>query len=166
MKLADLMKRFGLSAKEVDAQVDLKDTAELQEMLAVLETQETALAEALVTIDELQAEKEALQTQMQEFAEQKAAAEANAKQMKMDARLASLSKEVGDERAAKVLAATEGMDDAAFDAIASALKMSADNEAKSTLFTEQGANEEVSPDARQTETTEMKILKEKFKKSA
>ncbi len=165
MKLSDLMKRFGLSAKEENAQVDLKDTAEVTEMLQVLENQETALAEALVENDELQAQVDSLQKQLSQFAEQKAAAEADAKKVKMDARMASLSKEVGDERAQKVLAATEGMDDAAFQAIADALKMSADNEAKSNLFTEQGANEEVSAEARNEESTEMKLIKAKYKQS-
>lgn len=138
MKLADLLKKFGLSAPEANAQVDLKDTAELQQMLDVLEGQETSLAEALVANDTLQAEVDSLKSQLEQFAEAKAQAEADALKTKMEARMASLSKDVGDERAAKVLAATEGMDDASFEAIASALKMSAVEEAKSEMFTEQG----------------------------
>lgn len=160
MKLADLMKMFGLAAKEEHAQVDLKNTEELQQLLAAFDEKETQLIEALDQID-------ALNQKLEQYAEQTAKAEADAKQVKMDARMASLSKEVGDERAKKVLAATEGMDDTQFNAIADALKMSADTEAKSKLFNEEGVDSETNAEARAAETTqEMKILQEKYKKSA
>lgn len=134
------------------------ETEEYKELLAGFTEQSAQLDAALAKVVSLEA-------QMQQFADAKAQAEATAKQVKMDARLASLSKEVGDERAKNVLAATEALDDAQFEAIASALKLSADTEAKSALFTEQGANEEVSADARNEESAEMKLIKAKYKQS-
>lgn len=156
MKLSDLMKKFGLTAKEESVEVDLKETPELHELLAAFDEKETALSAALAQVNELT-------TQMSQFKEQAAKAEADAKQVKMDARLASLSKDVGDERASAVLAATEGLDDTQFEAIAQALKLSADNEATSPLFTEAGVQGEAVPEAHQ-ETAEMKQLKAKYKK--
>ncbi len=140
IKLADIMKRFGLAAKEERAEVDLKDTEELRELLAAFDSNAQALSAALAQIDELKAE-------MAQFAEAKAAAELAAEQVKMDARMAVLSKEVGDERAKAVLAATKGMDDAQFNAIADALKVSAEAEANSPLFKEAGVDTEVLPQA-------------------
>lgn len=158
MKLSDLMKKFGLTAKEESVAVDLKDTPELHEMLAAFDEKETALSAALEQVNELT-------TQMSQFKEQAAKAEADAKQEKLDARLAALSKDVGDERASAVLAATEGLDDVQFEAIAQALKLSADNEAKTELFTEGGVEGDVKPDAHAEETLEMKKLKAKYPKA-
>jgi vancomycin resistance protein YoaR len=165
--LDGLKKKLGITPNvEKEAVTDklkvvmsVTETDEYKELLEGFKEQSTQLDAALAQVLSLTA-------QLEQFAEAKAAAEAEAKKVKMDARMASLSKEVGDERAKKVLAATEGMDDAAFTAIADALKMSADTEAKSTLFTEQGASEEVTPEARNTESEEMKLLKEKYNKSA
>lgn len=114
MKLSDLMKIFGLQAKEEDNQVDLKDTKELNELLAAFDEKETQLIEALDQIDELN-------KQLEQFAEQKAAAEkaaadaiAQAHKEKMDARMAQLSAELGDDKAEKMLKIVEKMDDAEF----------------------------------------------------
>lgn len=136
---------------------DVKGSPEFQAVVQELESQSDALAEAMCQIDELKsllASVEAEKVQAQE----------NAQKVKMDTRLANLSKDVGDERAAAVLAATEGLDDAQFEAIAQALKLSADNEAKSSLFTEAGVQGDVKADAHKGESAEMQIIKAKYKK--
>lgn len=114
MKLSDLMKMFGLQAKEEDNQVDLKDTKELSELLAAFDEKETQLIEALDQIDELN-------KQLEQFAEQKAVAEkaaadaiAQAHSEKMAARMAHLSAELGDDKADKMAKIVEKMDDAEF----------------------------------------------------
>jgi hypothetical protein len=114
MKLADLMKRFGLSAKEESAQVDLKDTEELQELLAAFDEKETQLIEALDQIDELT-------KQMEKFEEAKVAAEqaaaeavAKAHKEKVEARMSKLAAEFGDEKAAKFEKFAETMNDTEF----------------------------------------------------
>ena len=117
MKLSDLMKMFGLQAKEEDNQVDLKDTKELNELLAACDEKETQLIEALDQLDELN-------KQLEQFAEAKTAAEqaaadavAKAHQEKMDARMAQLSTDLGDDKAAKMLKIVEKMDDAEFNEV-------------------------------------------------
>jgi hypothetical protein len=167
--LENLKKKLGIvpnvEAEDVQETVtfSVTDSQEYKELLEGFTEQSAQLDAAVAKSTALEDKVKSLEAQLTQFAEQKVAAEAEAKKVKMDARLASLSKEVGDERAAKVLAATEGLDDVAFEAIASALKMSADNEANSTLFTEQGGEGEVSADALSAESAEMKILKEKYK---
>lgn len=117
MKLSDLMKMFGLQAKEEDNQVDLKDTKELNELLAAFDEKETQLIEALDQIDELN-------KQLEQFAEQKAVAEkaaadaiAKAHSEKMAARMAHLSAELGDDKAEKMAKIVEKMDDAEFNEV-------------------------------------------------
>lgn len=120
---------------KLEVTLNVTETEEFKTLLSQFEEQ---TAQLQVAQDQISA----LQTSLEQFAEAKAQAEADAIKTKMEARMASLSKDVGDERAAKVLAATEGMDDASFEAIASALKMSAVEEAKSEMFTEQGVSAE------------------------
>lgn len=114
MKLADLLQKFGLVAKEEATQVDLKETEELNELLAAFEEKETALTSATTKI-------EALEAELAQFAEAKAAAEksaadaiAKAHQDKVDARLSQLSAEFGDEKAAKLIKIAENMEDAEY----------------------------------------------------
>ena len=114
MKLADLLQKFGLVAKEEATQVDLKDTEELKELLAAFEGKEAELSGAIEEVANLKAE-------LAQFAEakeaaEKAAAEAVAKahQDKMDMRMSQLSAEFGDEKAAKLLKIAANMDDAEY----------------------------------------------------
>lgn len=114
MNLKTLMAKFGLTAKEERAEVDLKETEELTEMLSVLEANEQALAEKV-------AEVASLQEQLAQFAEAKAAAEtaakeaiAKAREEKMSARMAEMTKEFGDVKAAKLFKIAEKMEDAEY----------------------------------------------------
>jgi hypothetical protein len=176
--LESLKKKLGIvpnvEAKEavtdkLEVSLSVTDTEEYKELLQGFTEQSALLDASQSEVSKLKAEVDSLKVQMQQFAEAKVDAEAKAKQMKMDARKASLAKDVGDVRAAAVLAATEGLDDTQFEAIASALKLSVETEAQNMMFNEQGVEGNVKPAAsangERVETAEGKALKAKYQRN-
>jgi hypothetical protein len=114
MKLADLKKLLGMQANEEDVKMEFKDSKELTEFVSAYESKEKELSDAFGKIA-------SLEDQLKEFAEAKALAEAQAaqiaakaKQEKVDARMAALSKEFGDEKAAKFSKFAETMENEEF----------------------------------------------------
>lgn len=94
----------------------------------------------------------------------KAEAEAAALAVKLDARKEKVIAAVGTERADALLTVTEEMDDAAFDAVLSAIGLGVKAEAESPLFNEVGVAGEADAAKVVEESTEMKILKKKYAK--
>jgi len=87
------------------------------------------------------------------------------KDTKMSARKSVVEASIGTEKAGAFLAATEGLDDAAFNAIASALASSLEVEANSPMFKEVGVTGKTQGEhVANEETKEMKILKKKYAK--
>lgn len=124
--------------------------AEIETLGQALTATETALAEAQAALDA--ADEEAM----------KAAAEAAA--AKLEARKEKVIGIVGTERADALLKVTEGMDDAAFEAVVAALGVGVEAEAKAPLFKEVGVDAEADTAKVVGETAEMRILKNKYGK--
>lgn len=135
-------------------------TAEFAEFKASAEAAQAALT---VTVAELTT---ALATATEALAATKAEAAqvaAAALATKMEARKEKVTSLLGTVRADALLQVTEGMDDAAFDAVVSALGIGAEAEAEAPLFKEVGVAAQADA-AVVTESAEMRILKQKFGK--
>ena len=130
--------------------------SEKAELATKLESAQAELSEALAQLETLKQFAEAA-----EAAAAQAAAEAAA--TKLNARKTAIVAAVGTGRADALMAATESLDDAAFDAIVSAMSMSVETEAKTGMFAEQGATVDASAAPNADESPEMKILKAKYK---
>lgn len=130
-------------------------TAEKEAGIAALADAQAALAEAtaqLETLKEFAAAAEA----------EKARLVAEAEALRLNTRKEKITAAVGTERADALMAATQALDDAAFDAIVSAMNLSVVAEAKTDLFVEQGAAAEADAAKTIDESPEMKILKAKY----
>lgn len=90
---------------------------------------------------------------------------ASALAAKLSARKEKVVAAIGTERADSLMAATEGLDDTAFDAVVSALVGKGEAEASSDLFKEVGVTAEVDASKVESETAEMKMLKAKYNKA-
>jgi len=135
-----------------------KATAE--ELLAVTDKQLTESSEALAKVV---AHAESLEAKVAALEAEKATTVATAEAKRLAARKEKIVEAVGTARADALMAATEALDDTAFDAVVSALKLSVDTEAKSEMFKEVGAAAEVDAAKVTEESAEMKILKAKYK---
>lgn len=133
----------------------LEAQAEQERLVAALELATNAVAEADAKVAELQAALDAV-------ADEQAKALAAAEAAKLDARKAAIEAAVGTEKAAALLAATNDLEDAAFDAVVSALSLATDVESKSKMFSETGATAEVDASKVPTESAEAKLLREKY----
>jgi hypothetical protein len=143
---------------------ELKTSAEaaIAELTADKELTLAALAAAQGELDSARAELETLK-QFAEAAEAAAAqAAAEAAAAKLNARKEKIVAAVGTERADALMAATQALDDAAFDAIVSAMSLSVQIEAKTGMFAEVGATADANAAAPIEESPEMKILKAKY----
>lgn len=124
--------------------------AEKAELVAKLEEANAKLAAAADVLASAEADKEA--------------AEAAALAAKLNARKEKVLAAVGTERADALLQVTEEMDDAAFDAVLSAIGLGAKAEAESQMFNEVGVAAEADAAKVVDESPEMKILKKKYAK--
>lgn len=159
-----------LSAEDVTAAVqaavaelrtefdEYKQTAE-----ALLENAEAVLVARTAELDAALARVKELEASTVDAEAAAAAAEAEALARKLAARKEKVVAAIGTERADALLKVTEGMDDAAFEAVASALGVSAAAEADSPLFKEVGADAQADA-SKVEESAEMKILKAKYEK--
>jgi len=129
--------------------------AETTELSTALTTALSAVAEADSKVAELSTQLAALTAQLSEFKEQAATA-------KLAARKEKLVAAVGTKRADALMESTQGVDDAAFETVVSALSLSASLEEKTKMFTEQGADAQA--DATKTvveESATMKIVRQR-----
>lgn len=159
IKSVDVEAAVAVAVAALQADYDAyKATAEelLSNETAQLTEAKEALAEAASMIEVLQAE----------VASMKATAETavvDAETMRKNARLAKITEAIGTANADALMAATEALDDAAFDAVVSALNGKAVAEAASELFTEVGASVEADAAkivAEESGTT--KLIREKY----
>lgn len=125
---------------QVQVEMPAEMVAEITELKAsfaqvseVLATKEAALAEMATKLEQAEA---ALAT----IAAEKEVVEAAAKQAVKDARMSKLVEAVGDVQASALMTATEGMEDAAFEKIVTALTVNIDKEANSEMFNETGVD--------------------------
>lgn len=128
---------------------------ETTELSTALSAALTAVAEADGKVAEAVAKAAALEAQLAEFKTQAEAARLTARKDKLVAA-------VGTARADALMTATQGTDDTAFEAVISALTVSASLEGKTKLFVEQGADAQA--DASKTvpvESETMKIVKQR-----
>jgi hypothetical protein len=139
-KESEEMKKDEAQASEtsltITGQVVADLTAGMEKLQADFEAFKT---EANALIAQADAEKAELKKQVETLVVEKAAMIADAAAKKLATRKAKVEAAIGEnERAAKLLTATEQMEDAAFEAIVAALETSIDAEAKSQMFTEAG----------------------------
>lgn len=134
------------------------------------QTADAAMAEAAEKITGLQGELAAMAGKLTEAQaaldaadEEAVKAAQEAAALKLTARKEKVVASLGTERAEALLKATEGMDDAAFEAVASALGVSAAVEAASPLFKEVGVDAQADA-SKIVESPEMRILKNKYAK--
>lgn len=141
------------------------DTTELQTVIADLQAQVDAvkadlgvqLESATSALAEMTGKYEAAVAQLAAIAADKAAA-------KLAARKAAVEAAIGTEKADALLLATQGLEDAAFDNVVSALVGSVDAEAKTGLFQEVGVTAEADASKIVAESAEMRILKQQYGK--
>lgn len=146
------------------------DTADMNAVISNLQTQVEAvkssfasqLAEAAEALAMMTSKYEAAEAALATLAAEKVATEVAAKAAKLTARKAQVEAAIGTDKAAGLMLATEGLDDASFEAIVTALAGSVDAEAQSTLFQEIGATGVVDAAKIVAESPEMKILKQTY----
>jgi hypothetical protein len=119
-----------------------------------LEEQVKKNTELTAKIQELSAFAEAAEAEKVRLAEE-------AKQKLASDRKEKIVAAVGTEKADALVAATEGMDEAAFNAVMSAVTVAGEKESKSAMFNEVGASADVEADKVNNESAEMRIIREK-----
>lgn len=176
--LKALMKAAGIKQEEKPVEAAAEPTQELTlvvdtsavqaeldglraEFESFKETAEQMVAVAEAQVAELKAALDAANAALAAAEVEKIDAEAAAEAQRLAARKEKVEAAIGTEKAAGLLAATENLDDAAFEAVVSALAGSIEAEAKTSLFKETGVAAEA--DAAQVEESEtMRILKAKY----
>lgn len=148
-----------LSAVEMAAQLK-----QAQEALSSQAADMTALTEL---VEELSAKVTQAQAELAAAEKSKADLIADAKAKQAAARKVKVEAVIGEnEKAVKLLAATENMEDAQFEAVVSALAGSFEAEAKTEMFKEVGVAAEADAAKVVTEeSAEMKMLKAKYAQS-
>lgn len=144
---------------------------------AVDEEMAAQLKQAQETLASKSAEMETLQSALAEMAEKVAKAEAamlkteaakatlvaEAKAKQAAARKEKVMAAIGEnDKATKLLAATEGMEDAAFEAVVSALAGSIEQEAKSEMFKDVGVDAKADASKTIEKSAVMKALEDKY----
>jgi hypothetical protein len=132
---------------------------ELQAEMANLKAQAEAATSALA---EMTAKLEAAHADLSKLVAEKAEMAATAAAVKLAARKEKVIAAIGTERADALMAATEGLDDAQFAAVVSAMSVATDAEAKSPLFSEVGVTAEADAAKVVEESAEARILKQKY----
>lgn len=180
--LARLMARLGGSpAASADEAVVVEATAALRaefdafkadaqaqhtELSSALETALEAVKDADAQVAQANARVAELQAALNAVADEQAKALEAAQAATLTARKEKIEATVGSEKVDALMTATTGLDDAAFDAVLSAMTLATDKEAKSKMFTEQGAAAEVDPGKVAELSAEMKLLQSRFPKNA
>lgn len=168
--MKDTLKRF-FKVAEKEEEMNKEDTSEaMQDVVeAVVNEELTTLKKSFeAQTEQLTAALENLakaQEQLQAIEAVKAQAEAEAKKAKMQSRLDSVVDIIGTEKAESIIGATESLDDSAFAAVASALKVGTEKEANSEMFKEVGVAADVAASV-VGESLEIKKIKAKYGKAA
>jgi hypothetical protein len=105
---------------------------------------------------------EAAQAALNALTAEKAEMVVKAEAAKFTARKEKVVLAIGTEKADGLMLATQGLDDAAFGAVVSALAGSVDAEASTGLFTEVGVAAAADTTKIVAESSEMKIIKQKY----
>lgn len=130
-------------------------TAQVSALTVQLQEKTEALAAVMQTVADME-------TKLATFEQEKAQAEASAKELKMEARKAAVACLVGDAKAVDFVNATESLDDVAFEAVKGALAGSMEQEAAKPEFKEVGVEAKADTSKEVAESKEMKLLKQKF----
>lgn len=166
-----LNKAFGASsaAEANTKKEDVQMTNQVNDANAELLTQATtALAEANTKLADALAQVEQMKQMLKDSQDAQLAAQEQAKKVKMDARKQKIADAVGTAKADALLAATEGLEDAAFEAVVNAMAVNLDAEAKTEAFQEVGKvaksdTEEIEKiETEKKESEEAKLLKAKY----
>lgn len=148
-----MLKSKIFNMKEEQSSVDLSEyvaKAQFSELELKFAEQAADLEAALSDAITLKAQRDenalaltAAQEQLAVFQAEKEVAELATKQAVAQARMDKLSAAVGTERAAELSASLEGVSEAQFEAVVSALEFASQGEKQSALFTEMGADADV-----------------------
>jgi hypothetical protein len=148
---------------ELDNAIAEFDTV-VSDLQAQLKEATTSLDAATVALAELNSKYEAATAALAAIEAEKAEMIAQAAAAKAASRKEKVVAAIGTEKADSLLLATEGLDDAAFEAVVSALVGSVEVEAKSNLFKEVGVAAQADATKVNEESAEMKILLAKYGK--
>jgi hypothetical protein len=123
-----------------------------------------ALTKALAAVGEADTAVAAAQAQVADLTAQLATFKEQVEAARLAARKEKIEAAVGTDRADALMESTKDVPDASFEAVVAALKVSADLEGKSKMFTAQGADG-TQPDAPAlvAESETMKIVKQRVK---
>ena len=132
------------------------------EIEAAVATLTGELATTVAALAEMTTKYEAAHTALNMYIAEKADLAVKAEAAKFTARKEKVVSAIGTEKADGLMLATQGLDDAAFDAVVSALAGSVDVEASKDLFTEVGVSASADTTKIVAESPEMKILKQKY----
>lgn len=152
-----------VEAPEMEAAAEV--TEQLSQMrIAEAKAEQLAaeLATAVNALTEMTAARDAAQAALDALSAEKAEMLANAAEAKMAARKEKVVLAIGTEKAEGLMLATQGLDDAAFEAVVSALVGSVEAEASTSLFSEVGVSASVDASKIDAESPEMKIIRQKF----
>lgn len=120
------------------------------------------LATAVAALAEMTVNFEAAQAALNALTAEKAELAAKAEAAKFTARKEKVVLAIGTEKADGLMLATQGLDDAAFAAVVSALAGSVDVEASTGLFQEVGVSATADTTKIVAESAEMKLIKQKY----
>lgn len=135
------------------------DASSIQTELAAVQETLTGLVSALA---EMTTKYEGAHAALTALTAEKEAMLAVQAAAKLAARQEQIVAAIGTEKAAGLMAATEGLEDAQFKAVISALAGSVDAEANTSLFTEVGVTAEADASKLVEESAEMRILKQQY----
>lgn len=141
-------------------------TAQLADVVAQLAEHETALSAANDQVAELSAKLGDALAKLAAADAAQAALEATLKADKQASRKLAVVTAIGEAQADAVMAATEGLDDAAFTTVLSAFAASHEVEKKSPLFNEVGAAPAAEVPDVEEKSYEQKALEEKYRAQA
>jgi hypothetical protein len=143
----------------VDSAVLADFASQLEAIKAEFEVEKASYHASLA---EVSAKLEAAHAELAAIAAEKAELVATAAAAKLAARKEKIVAAIGTEKADALMVATGSLDDAAFEAVVSAMTGSMDAEAKSSLFTEVGVTAEADAAKVVEESAEMRILKKTY----
>ena len=166
-KAADTTETLTLvvDASAVEAELSVMRTemdAGITKLAADFAESQAALTAALTALAEMTTNYEAAHTALNIYIAEKADLAVKAEVAKFAARKEKVVSAIGTEKADGLMLATQGLDDAAFDAVVSALAGSVDVEASKGLFAEVGVSASADTTKIVAESPEMKILKQKY----
>jgi len=167
--LKKLKKQLGIEDSDVNASVSEDVKAQLAVMQEQLAGKELELSNVVAKLASLEADKAALEQALSTAIEHAQTLEASTKEFadkilaeKLSARKQLVVEAIGEVKADATFEAVKDLDDAAFNTVVAALKLSLSKESNSSLFTETGVSAEADTSI-VAETAEAKLLREKYK---